>query len=197
MKHVDIAIASSSVIVTTGLAAILAKLRNIHVTVKEIDPERIDEQLNKLKPLILIVDPLTIDAQKVKELKSTSPSRMFIIAVYNTALPVGTVRVYDKTISIYDSIDTITATLSQLLEEESDEGQKVLSQREKDVVTGIVKGLSNKEIATEMNVSVNTVMTHRRNIASKLQIHSPASLTIYAIVSKLVKLDEIKSQLPI
>ena len=81
MKHVDIAIASSSVIVTTGLAAILAKLRNIHVTVKEIDPERIDEQLNKLKPLILIVDPLTIDAQKVKELKSTSPSRMFIIAV--------------------------------------------------------------------------------------------------------------------
>lgn len=39
MKHVDIAIASSSVIVTTGLAAILAKLRNIHVTVKEIDPE--------------------------------------------------------------------------------------------------------------------------------------------------------------
>ncbi len=49
---------------------------------------------------------------------------MFIIAVYNTAPPVGTVRVYDKTISIYDSIDTITATLSQLLEEESDEGQK-------------------------------------------------------------------------
>ncbi len=46
--------------------------------------------------------------------------------------------------------------------------KKVLSQREKDVVTGIVKGLSNKEIATEMNVSVNTVMTHRRNIASKL-----------------------------
>ena len=87
-------------------------------------PERIDEQLNKLKPLILIVDPLTIDAQKVKELKSTSPSRMFIIAVHNTAPPVGTVRVYDKTISIYDSIDTITATLSQILEEESDEGQK-------------------------------------------------------------------------
>ena len=146
MKHVDIAIASSSVIVTTGLAAILAKLRNIHVTVREIDPERIDEQLNKLKPLILIVDPLTIDAQKVKELKSTSPSRMFIIAIYNTALPVGTVRVYDKTISIYDSIDTITATLSQLLEEESDEGQKVLSQREKDVVTGIVKGCQTRRL---------------------------------------------------
>ena len=56
----------------------------------------------------------------------------------------------------------------------------------------IVKGLSNKEIAAQMNVSVNTVMTHRRNIAAKLQIHSAAGLTIYAIVNKLVDLSEIK-----
>ena len=103
---------------------------------------------------------------------------------------------FDSTISIYDSIDTIESTLRQIIAEEEDEEEKILSQREKDVVVGIVKGLSNKEIAVEMGVSVNTVMTHRRNIASKLQIHSPAGLTIYAIVSKLVQLDEIKSQLP-
>lgn len=61
------------------------------------------------------------------------------------------------------------------------------------MVVGIVKGLSNKEIAATMNVSVNTVMTHRRNIAAKLHIHTPAGLTIYAIVSNLVSLEEIKS----
>ena len=59
------------------------------------------------------------------------------------------------------------------------------------------EGLSNKEIAAEMNVSVNTVMTHRRNITAKLQIHSAAGLTIYAIVSKLVRLDEISTHLPV
>lgn len=67
-----------------------------------------------------------------------------------------------------------------------------LSEREKEVIVEVVKGFSNKEIAENMFISVNTVMTHRRNISKKLNIHSPAGLTIYAIVNGLVKLDEIK-----
>ena len=67
-----------------------------------------------------------------------------------------------------------------------------LSDREKEVIVEVVKGLSNKEIAENMFISVNTVMTHRRNISKKLNIHSPAGLTIYAIVNGLVNLDEIK-----
>lgn len=59
------------------------------------------------------------------------------------------------------------------------------------MILQIVKGLSNKEIAANMNVSVNTVMTHRRNIASKLKIHSPAGLTIFAIATGLVKMEDI------
>ena len=55
----------------------------------------------------------------------------------------------------------------------------------------VAKGLSNKEIADALFISVNTVMTHRRNISRKLQIHSPAALTIYALVNGLVNLDEI------
>ena len=68
-----------------------------------------------------------------------------------------------------------------------------LTPREVEVVRGIVKGLSNKQIASDINVSVNTVTTHRRNIAAKLDIHSAAGLTIYAIVKKIVSLDEISS----
>ena len=58
-----------------------------------------------------------------------------------------------------------------------------LSDREKDVIISLVQGMSNKEIADHLFISVNTVITHRRNIARKLQIHSPAGLTIYAIVN--------------
>ncbi len=67
-----------------------------------------------------------------------------------------------------------------------------LSDREKEIIVEIVKGLSNKEIAESLFISVNTVMTHRRNISRKLQIHSPAALTIYAIVNGLVSLDDVK-----
>ena len=85
--------------------------------------------------------------------------------------------------------DTITSS-DQLLRLEGD--SDALSEREKDVVRLVVQGLSNKEIAERMFISTNTVMTHRRNIARKTQIHSPAGLTIYAIVNKLINLEEVK-----
>ena len=67
-----------------------------------------------------------------------------------------------------------------------------LSDREKDVIIALVQGMSNKEIADHLCISVNTVITHRRNIARKLQIHSPAGLTIYAIVNGLVDISSIE-----
>ena len=67
-----------------------------------------------------------------------------------------------------------------------------LSEREKDVIVALVQGMANKEIADHLCISVNTVITHRRNIARKLQIHSPAGLTIYAIVNGLVDISAVK-----
>ena len=67
-----------------------------------------------------------------------------------------------------------------------------LSDREKDVIVSLVQGMSNKEIADHLCISINTVITHRRNIARKLQIHSPAGLTIYAIVNGLVDISSVK-----
>ena len=67
-----------------------------------------------------------------------------------------------------------------------------LSAREKEIIVCVVKGLTNKQIADVLCISTHTVITHRRNIAAKLQIHSAAGLTIYAIVNKLVELSEIR-----
>lgn len=70
--------------------------------------------------------------------------------------------------------------------------QETLSDREKDVIVALVQGMANKEIADHLCISINTVITHRRNIARKLQIHSPAGLTIYAIVNGLVDISSVK-----
>ncbi len=69
---------------------------------------------------------------------------------------------------------------------------EALSDREKDVIACVTKGMSNKEIAEELYLSVHTVATHRRNISNKLQIHTTAGLTIYAIANKLVNIEEIQ-----
>lgn len=72
------------------------------------------------------------------------------------------------------------------------ESPEILSERERDVIVSLVQGMSNKEIADHLCISINTVITHRRNIARKLQIHSPAGLTIYAIVNDLVDISSVK-----
>ena len=74
---------------------------------------------------------------------------------------------------------------------EADDASETLSTREKDVVRGVALGKSNKEIAEMLFISVHTVTTHRKNISAKLGIHSPAGLTIYAILNNIVDINEV------
>ena len=67
-----------------------------------------------------------------------------------------------------------------------------LSDREKDVLIQVVRGLSNKEIADVLCISMHTVITHRKHISTKLNIHSTAGLTIYAIVNRLVDINALE-----
>lgn len=86
------------------------------------------------------------------------------------------------------------AMYSENPEDEAFEKEKpdVLSDREKDIIVCITKGMNNKEIADYLFLSVHTVTTHRRNISNKLQIHTTAGLIIYAIANKLVNIEDIQ-----
>lgn len=75
-------------------------------------------------------------------------------------------------------------------------GDIELTARERDIVTAIARGLSNKEIADRLFISVHTVATHRRNICAKLNIHSASGMTLFAIIHGLITLDEANDLLP-
>ena len=121
------------------------------------------------------------------------------IALVCSVIDNNALKEYDESIAICDDLEAITGKINHLLhaeeEEEKDNEQETLSQREKEIITCVVKGMTNKAIADKLYLSIHTVITHRRNIARKLQIHSPAGLTIYAIVNKLVELQDIKDSL--
>lgn len=68
-----------------------------------------------------------------------------------------------------------------------------MTAREKEIICCVAKGMANKEIADHLCLSVHTVTTHRRNISSKLQVHSAAGLTIFAIMHGLITMEEVKS----
>ena len=88
--------------------------------------------------------------------------------------------------------EDVSKNISSMVFKGGLDNSEALSDRERDVIIGVVQGLQNKEIADQLCISVNTVITHRRNIARKLQIHSPAGLTIYAIVNGLVDISSVK-----
>ena len=66
-----------------------------------------------------------------------------------------------------------------------------LSEREKEVLRLMVKGLLNKEIANQLEISLPTVIFHRNNICEKLQTRSIGRLTIFAVLSGIIDIDEI------
>ncbi len=67
----------------------------------------------------------------------------------------------------------------------------ILSSREIEILTLIAQGYSNKEIANNLHISINTVITHRKNITDKLDIKTIAGLTVYAIMNNYINPEHI------
>lgn len=91
----------------------------------------------------------------------------------------------------HDSKRTVPRRTTDEEDADADSRMEQLSQREREIVGCIARGMSNKEIATQLNISVHTVTTHRRNISAKLDIHSAAGLTIFAIINGLVEISDL------
>jgi DNA-binding NarL/FixJ family response regulator len=69
--------------------------------------------------------------------------------------------------------------------------QKILTDREIEVMSLIVQGFINKEIADKLNIGLATVVTHRKNIMDKLGFKSVSALTIYAVMHGYVDINKI------
>lgn len=99
-------------------------------------------------------------------------------------------------ITIKASQEVIIEQLEQLFTGEnnsiSSDNNKELSTRETDVLQLIVKGSTNKEIADKLNISLNTVLSHRKNITTKLGIKTVSGLTFYAIMNGIISGDDIE-----
>lgn len=79
-----------------------------------------------------------------------------------------------------------------LMEKQSGQGGQVLSAREIEVAVLLSKGYINKEIADQLQISVTTVISHRKNIMEKLGARSIADIIIYSVVNGFVSIEELK-----
>ena len=191
-----LAVAESSYIIRKGLVYVLSQLPIVAKVVELKELEDINYQLNILKPDPLLINPMLLGHTAKSDIKqhlSLEKSIPVIALVYNL-IDERFYQSYDALIRINDSESKIEEVLSTALNKDhmKKTDQEELSDREKEILTSIVKGMSNKEIAEFHNISIHTVITHRRNIGRKLEIHSVSGLTIYAILNKLVDIKDIK-----
>lgn len=195
---IRIAIAETSVIIRGGLTAALKRLPNVKVQpIELLSIEALHDCVRTQCPDMLIVNPAFGDYFDIGKFREeTSGKKIRVIALVTSFVDASLLSKYDESISIFDDLERLSKKISGLLnvpsEEEDLENQDALSQREKEIVICVVKGMTNKEIAEKLFLSIHTVITHRRNISKKLQIHSAAGLTIYAIINKLVTLNDVK-----
>lgn len=193
----SVGVAESSAIIRSGLAYVLKRLPNLRITTVELaSTDALYDCLRTQPPHVLFVNPNFGDYFDVTRFKNEPLSKgIHVIALVCSLVDSTALSKYDGSISIFDDLDTIASRINSLQHiqpEPLEEGSESLSIREKEIVTCVVKGMTNKEIAEKLFLSIHTVITHRRNISRKLQIHSVSGLTIYAIVNKLVELSDVK-----
>ncbi|MDR1372511.1 MAG: LuxR C-terminal-related transcriptional regulator [Dysgonamonadaceae bacterium] len=188
-QPVRISLFEPSVIIRHGLLSILNRLNAFRIEVFEIpDIDQIKSSLPWQKPDILIVNASIIGISSMNQIRKTIASPdLKCVALQTSLLDSSSLQTFDEVISIYDSAEQIIGKLTHIVVSQED-GNKLetLTSREKEIIVCVIKGMTNKQIADTLHLSPHTIVSHRRNITAKLQIHSTAGLTVYAIVNKLV-----------
>jgi DNA-binding CsgD family transcriptional regulator len=104
---------------------------------------------------------------------------------------------YSSLINIHDSRTLIVNKVNELLNsfgtKNNDKAINELTKREIDVLQLVAKGLANKEVADKLCISIHTVISHRKNISEKTSIKSASGLTMYAVLKKIIDIDEIST----
>lgn len=195
-RRLHIAIAEPSPIVRLGLTSLLHRFSDLSLDIAEITTfNDLASQISRIAPDLLFVNASLLGLYSLPQFRSEcGVESLKIVALQSALAESSALQSYDGVVSIYDSAQHVKELIKQIaVRPEPSEEKRELSAREKEIIVCIVKGMTNKIIADELSLSTHTVISHRRNIAAKLQIHSSSGLTIYAIVNKLVNLSDIKT----
>ena len=186
----NVLVVTPSEIIAAGVGEILLRSREFVLFGSIPDVSLYSESKFEAVEVVL-VDPQVASWESRGEVRRRLGGRgvpvlALIVGVGDDSL----LRNFDGVVSIYDSADMVLSRLSAAVEQSAapqnrNEGDE-LSSRERDILTAVARGKTNKEIADELNLSVHTVMTHRKNISHKLGINSISDLTVYAILNTLI-----------
>lgn len=187
-----------SVIIAEGLKHVVDDLAGFDVCgmITELEGG-LEATLEAYDTDIIIADPAIADIRSRPGLHETikNLTGVPVLAILTSATDAGFTQDYEGQIYLSDKTaeveQKISAAVSVNANETRGEGEE-LSAREKEILVCVAKGMLNKEIADHYNISIYTVITHRKNITRKTGIKTVAGLTVYALLNNLIDMNSME-----
>ena len=193
MGKIRILLIESSPIVAQGLQALIQSGGRMEVVAVAHSLERIQERLVLNNPDVVILNPLLLDYSKrliFRSLFQDKPN-MPILALVYSYFDKQWLGSFDGVIEIEDDRFHLEKKIEEVVSAANGRNDNLevyeLSDREREVLIELAKGLMNKEIAAKLHISIHTVVTHRKNIVRKTGIKSAAGLAVYALLNNLLE----------
>lgn len=190
MKLQRVAIVESSAIIAEGVATILGRTNRVDVV-------GIYATLAEVLPLVTAskVDAIIADVALYRQLEECSNlDDIAVIGIQSALCSEEVLRKFNAIITTHTTAEVIERTVCDTIatpKERDYSDSHELSDRERDVLVLVARGLTNKEIASELVISPHTVISHRKNIVHKTGIRSVAGLTVYAVLNKLIDSEQL------
>ena len=182
-ETIYIAVADTSMIIRSGLVSVLRRLPDLPVQVIEVSSEEgLKHCMEAHTPQILIINPQFGGWFDVAAFKQEYPeAAMKFVSLIYTMVDANQLKGYDDSVNLFDDVDSLSHKVSMLMnvpdEEESD--QDSLSQREKEIVGCVVRGMTNKEIAEKLFLGEGTVRNYLSTILEKLNLRDRTQLAVF------------------
>ena len=190
----SIIIVDPSAIFSEGLSRILNSDPQCKVVDCFTDYDSFAEKAWRLKADVILFNPIIISSHKrflirnlLKECKDAA-----IIAIIYTVVSPNVISEFNESIDIFEKPENIIRKIKSSIEvrsrlqADSNTNEIELSEREKEMLVSVAQGLTNKEIAEKYNISIHTVISHRKNISRKIGIRTVSGLTMYALLNNLL-----------
>jgi DNA-binding NarL/FixJ family response regulator len=197
MKVIKIIIAESSPIISSGLSSFFNDMNQIAVVSIVDNIDDLQDKIIMHSPDVLIINPMMLGCMLntfVKQMTQNHPN-INRVALVTSYVDKNILKNFKEVVELNDNKQKVINKMLNLQnnnDETSAQNESVdLSNREVDVLVCVAKGMTNKDISDMLNISVHTVITHRKNIVKKTGIKSVSGLTVYALLNNLVEESEI------
>lgn len=197
MKKNRVIVCEASEMVAEGLCAFMNDSDAFVTVCRMAGTEGLSEKITSTGADTLIINPSLLgyaDRNLPIQLKKDHPG-LSLAALVDSYVESGLLKPFDAVIEINDSRQKVLGRLNEISKarENTEKGEESidLSKREIDILVSVSKGMTNKEISDTLNISINTVITHRKNITKKTGIKSVSGLTVYALLNNYIDESEI------